>query len=156
MTPNDLISQIINDSQRLTLAIQTGAQWELWMQVEMYIMLFGMPGVTVAREVPYGATRMTLDFLATDQHGRYAIELKVESATNAGASVMTQAMSDVQKIAQYVAPDALHLSRYVIAIGYSAPARTALRAAGAAHPAAVAASAYNEVNSIGVLIMTLP
>ncbi len=76
---------ILNDSERIAAAISTGAAWEIWMQVEL-VLILRAAGVQAAREVPYPPPneRLSLDVLAQDNDGRYAIELKVESANNSG------------------------------------------------------------------------
>lgn len=150
MDDNDLANAIIIDRDRITRAITTGAAWEIWMQVELAILLIER-GLRVAREVPYpppNASRK-LDLLAEDSAGRYAIELKVESSTNAGKLLLTAAMADMTKILKYSAPHPG--ARWVVAIGYSAEARKALSAFANA-PAN--ASIYQEASSIGVLVAT--
>lgn len=150
MHDNELANAIIIDSVRITKAITTGAAWEIWMQVELAVLLVER-GLQVAREVPYPPPNATLelDLLAQDGAGRYAIELKVESATNAGKLLLTAARADMTKIQEYSAPHPG--ARWVVAIGYSAVARKAL--SDFAHDPANA-SIYQEANGIGVLVAT--
>ncbi len=150
MNNNDLANAIIVDRLRIVRAITTGAAWEIWMQVELAILLIER-GLSVAREVPYPAPNasLSLDLLAEDSAGRYAIELKVESATNAGTRLLTAAVADMTKIQKYPAPHPG--ARWVIAIGYSSAARKAL--SGFANSPANA-SIYQEADGIGVLVAT--
>jgi hypothetical protein len=65
------------------------------MQVELIILLRNQ-GIQAAREVPYPMNpNWSLDALAQDNQGQYAIELKVESATNAGVQLLQSAQQDV-------------------------------------------------------------
>lgn len=151
MNNQNLAYMILNDSARITQAITTGAAWEIWMQVEL-ILLFRQAGIQAAREVPYPPPNVNwrLDALAQDNDGRYAIELKVESANNAGAAVLASTQQDMNKIVHYPAPNPG--SRWVVAIGYSANARHALQ--GYANDPNNH-SIYHEQNSIGVLVTTV-
>ncbi|UTM60196.1 hypothetical protein L4174_019250 [Photobacterium sp. CCB-ST2H9] len=151
MNNQNLAYMILNDSARISEAISTGAAWEIWMQVEL-ILLFRQGGIQATREVPYPPPNGNwhLDALAQDNDGRYAIELKVESANNSGAAVLASAQQDVNKIVHYPAPNPG--SRWVVAIGYSVNARNALQ--GYANDQNNY-SIYQEQNSIGVLIITV-
>jgi hypothetical protein len=151
MTNVDLSNWLLADHGRIVEAISTGAAWEIWMQVEMLIIL-RQHNIAGAREVPFPPPYQAqhLDVSAQDAiGGRYAIELKVESATNAGAALLVSAQSDMLKIANYNAP--CLVARWVVAIGYSSTARQALNGyAGVPFNNAI----YNELNSIGVLLAT--
>lgn len=146
----DIVNMLLIDRGRITQAITTGAAWEIWAQVEMVVLL-RQQNIQAVREVAYPPPNQTqsLDILAQDSAGRYAIELKVESATNAGAALLTAAKQDMQKIQNYVlgGPGA----RWVVAIGYSGAARQALStfAAQGGNNAI-----YQEADSIGVLVAT--
>lgn len=151
MTNQNLLALILGDEVRITQAITTGAAWEVWMQVELVVLLL-QAGLQAARELPYPPPNSTwrLDIGAQDSQGQYAIELKVESATDAGAALLNSVQQDIVKIANYTPlnPGA----RWVVGIGYSSQARGAMYAY-ASSPANHAI--YNEVNSIGVLIVTV-
>lgn len=151
MTNQNLLALILGDEVRITQAITTGAAWEVWMQVELVVLLL-QAGLQAARELPYPPPNSTwrLDIGAQDSQGQYAIELKVESATNAGAALLNSVQQDIVKIPNYTPlnPGA----RWVVGIGYSSQARGAMYAY-ASSPANHAI--YNEVNSIGVLIVTV-
>ena len=150
MNNQNLLNLILGDQARIVEAISTGAAWEIWMQVELIILL-RQAGVQAAREVPYPAPNqnLRLDALAQDNQGQYAIELKVESANNAGAAVLASAQQDIVKIANYPAPNPG--ARWVVAIGYSVPANNALQ--GFAN--IPANNAIYNVNNIGVLVVTV-
>lgn len=126
MTNQDMINLILGDSARVTTAISTGAAWEIWMQVELIILL-RQASIGAAREVPYPSPydRLSLDTLAQDSKGgRYAIELKVESANNAG-TFLYSVSKDVAKLQFYQAPNLT--ARWVVAMAYSSPAKTSLQ-----------------------------
>lgn len=128
MTREDLVQLILNNEDRIVEAISTGAQWEVWLQVEIEIMLrreYGNLGknVGIAREVPYG-DGCSLDLLVQDQDGTYAIELKVESANNSGRAVLKAASEDYGKIQNY--NPGFPCSRCVVVVYYSDAATEAV------------------------------
>jgi len=151
MNDANLSQLILNDEARIAEAIGTGAAWEIWMQVELVI-LFRQAGIQAAREVAYPNPHQNLhmDALAQDNQGQYVIELKVESANNAGTAVLNAAQQDIVKIANHPTPNPG--TRWVAAISYSVPARNALQnfAANQNNNAI-----YNMGNNIGVLVVTV-
>ncbi len=146
----DVVNMLLIDRTRITQAITTGAAWELWAQVEL-IVLLRSSGINAAREVPYPApyANLSLDIIAQDAFGQYAIELKVESATNAGAAILAAAQQDMLKIQHYILAGAG--ARWVVAVAYSAVARNALAGFAAV---GVNNAIYHEADSIGVLVAT--
>lgn len=150
MINTDIVNMLIIDRSHIAQAISTGAAWEIWQQVELVVLL-RLRGDSAAREVPYPApfAAQSLDVLAGDANGSYAIELKVESATNAGAALLPAAQQDMVKIQNYQAPNLQ--ARWVVAIAYSGVARNALN-----QFAQVAANnaIYQEADSVGVLVAT--
>lgn len=127
MTNLDLLELILGDTARITTAITTGAQWEVWMQVELAILLKNA-SMQVAREVPYPRPydSMILDVLAQDSLGaRSAIELKAESATNAGFAggqpIMTALQADAAKVKNYAVESLA--ARWAVCVAYSASAK---------------------------------
>ena len=127
MTNAQLQNLIFGDAVRIVDAIGTGSAWEVWMQVELVIILHAA-NIQAAREVPYPAPnqQLRLDVIAQDVAGRYAIELKVESATNAGAAIINSINLDRQKIA--LDPQPIPGARWVVGIGYSQVAVQAMNA----------------------------
>jgi hypothetical protein len=152
MTNQNLLNHIINDAADIAVAITTGAAWEIWMQVELVILL-RQAGLQVAREVPYPAPNQNwrLDALVQDNLGRYAIELKVESANNAGAAVLPSIQHDINKIGNYTDP---HRFRWVLGIAYSQVARNALSQF-ANNPANNAIYFADQGHDIGVIVVTV-
>jgi hypothetical protein len=146
MIAQDIINLILRDAPRISGAIETGAAWEIWMQVEL-LLLLRQAGVHTARELPYPNNKQKLDFLATDGQGSYAIELKVESATKA-KGFMGLLEEDIKKIAGY--PQQKPGYRWVVGICYSVKARDDAKKYGT-HPAVV----YGESQSIGVIIVSV-
>jgi len=148
MINTDIVNMLLIDRTRIVEAITTGAAWEIWAQVEM-VTLFRLRGVNVARELPYPPPNAgwSLDLMAQDAAGQYAIELKVESATNAGAALLAAAQQDMVKIQNYPAP--VPGARWVVAIAYSGVARNALNGFAAA-PGNNAI--YQEADNVGVMV----
>jgi hypothetical protein len=148
MGPAQLADSLLRDEQRIVNAIGVGAGWEVWMQVELAVVLRER-GLQVAREVPYdppALPRRILDALASDAAGRYAIELKVESATNAGAAVMQGVLADRVKLGYYTPAVG---NRWATGIAYSDTAKHLFEAF-AATPANNAS--YFHGQTIGILV----
>jgi len=127
MDAQDLARWVLADEPRIVAAIATGAQWEIWMQVELAIVLSGN-GIQIAREAPYVPATVPvtrLDCLASDGRTRFPIEMKVESATNAGRALLAAILQDRAKLAGYVDPT-VTLTRWVIGIAYSDVAKQGL------------------------------
>ncbi|MCL1036965.1 hypothetical protein L2725_06550 [Shewanella corallii] len=151
MNANDLSDLVLAKRTDIAETIETGAAWELWMQVEM-VKILRAADKSVAREVAYPAPHdnWSLDFLAGDTQGQYAIELKVESATNAGTRLIASVASDITKLAYYPAPNPG--ARWVLAIGYSSAARQAMNGfADEDENHAI----YHELDSIGVMVASI-
>jgi len=152
MNNQDLSNWILSQEPRITQAISTGAAWEIWMQVELNLLLRQVGGLQVVRETPYpdpfGA--MKLDIGVQDNSGKYAIELKIESANNAGAAVLISIQQDILKLSNFTIlnPGA----RWVIGIAYSVPGKTALQKYATNHSNH---AIYNSFGNIGVLIVTV-
>ena len=153
MTNQDLLNLLLSQEARITQAISTGAGWEIWMQVELNLLLRQIPGLQVGREIrypdPFGA--MSLDITVQDNSGsRYAIELKVESANNAGAAVIISIQQDILKLGNFniLNPG----GRWVTGIAYSVPGKTALQNYATNHSSQ---AIYNSFGNIGVLIVTV-
>lgn len=142
---------IFGDAARIVQAITTGAAWEIWMQVEL-VLILRAGGLQAAREVPYPPpnANLSLDVISQDQAGVYAIELKVESANNAGAAIINGINTDRAKIALYPQPHPGF--RWVVGIGYSVPAVRAMQqfAQNGGNNAI-----YNYQNNLGILVATV-
>lgn len=127
MTPQDIFNIVIGNEPRIVEAVTAGAGWEIWMQVAFTIQCRDR-NWQVARELSYpGPSNYILDFLVAEPGGaRFPIELKVESATNAGTAVMTGFQNDVQKLQTYPS-DLQTATGYALGIAYSATAKTAMQ-----------------------------
>jgi len=146
-----LQNQILADSPRIVEAIQTGAAWEVWMQVEL-VLILRAAGLQAAREVPYPPPngQLLLDVIAQDNAGGYAIELKVESAHNAGPFVMIGVNADRQKLMLY--PQPAPGARWAVGICYSNVAvQSMVQFANNQANNAI----FNYQNNIGVLVATV-
>ncbi|MDF2399409.1 hypothetical protein DNK59_21295 [Pseudomonas sp. TKO26] len=150
MKNTDLSHLILNDHARIEAAISTGAAWEVWFQVEFLILLRSVH-VAAAREVPYPAPNqaLRLDVLAQHNVENYAIELKVESATNAGNKLLAETQKDIDKLTQYTDPVA---ARWAVALGYSDVAKRGLRDFANTHKGRVI---YQESGALGCMIATV-
>ncbi|MBD9504313.1 hypothetical protein M2D07_030695 [Pseudomonas sp. BGr12] len=87
-------------SERIKSAMDTNAQWEIWLQVELAIYLKSKSGLVV-REQNYDASRKSLDILCKLNTRGYAIELKAESLKTGLTSGMTMVqalLSDKSKL----------------------------------------------------------
>jgi hypothetical protein len=155
MTPLALTNIILADEPHIIQAISCGAAWEIWFQVEMVILLRNAQ-LQAARELPYPApSNASLDLSAQDAAGVHAIEMKVESATNAGAAIVTAINIDVQKIQGYhLGNNQAPFARWVLGVGYSVAAKNAMaqRAALSAHNLYTAS---NTQNGIAVLVVVV-
>lgn len=125
MTPVTFANTVFSDGRRITGAITSGSAWEIWMQVELYLLLQGQ-GLQCAREVPYPAPqqRKALDLLAKDQNGFLAIELKVESAHNAATGLLNKVIQDAYKVQSFMPPQrGAPIQRWAVGLAYSDRAR---------------------------------
>lgn len=127
MTPQDIINIVLGNEPRIVDAISAGAGWEVWLQVE-FVIECRARNWQVARELSYpGPSNYILDFLVAEPGGaRFPIELKVESATNAGAAVITGFQNDVQKLLTYPS-DPQTATGYALGVAYSGAAKNAMQ-----------------------------
>ncbi|AKA24949.1 hypothetical protein [Pseudomonas chlororaphis] len=125
MNNTDLSRIILSDHSRIAAAISTGAAWEVWFQVE-FLILLRAAHLGVAREVAYPPPNqgLHLDVLAGQGVKQYAIEVKVESATNAGNRLLAETRKDIEKIAKFTEPVE---ARWVVSLAYSDEAKRTLR-----------------------------
>ena len=152
MEKSDLQTIVFNDANRIVHAIQSGAGWEIWLQVELAILFKEIPNFSVAREVPYEPPyqSMKLDLLLRDATMKcYAIELKVESATNAGSAILGALAQDRAKLSYYPPGPA---TRWILALVYSSEAINKL-AAYAERPEN--AAEFKIQHGLGVLVATV-
>ena len=149
MTPQDLIIALLGDEPRIAEAVSAGAGWEIWMQVE-FVLLARARGWGVARETPYPDSSAVLDFILMEWEQRYAVELKVESATNSGRAVVKAFIGDVVKLRGYKVPRLA--ARYAVGIGYSDQAAHAMEE----YAKAGDNRAYGRGRAIAVLVETVP
>lgn len=150
MTPQNLINALLGDEPRIISAITSGAGWEIWMQVE-FVLLCRERDWQVAREVPYPQGNQRLDFLLSAAFGESsAVELKVESATNAGQQVLQGFQNDVAKLQNYQTE--FLVDRYALGLAYSGEAKHAFRNyAGQGNH-----RTYEVGQAVGVLVQSVP
>ncbi|WIE47524.1 hypothetical protein [Pseudomonas sp. GM17] len=150
MRNTELSHIILSDHSRIEAAISTGAAWEVWFQVE-FLLLLRAAHLSTAREIPYPPPNQALhlDLLAQQGVESYAIEVKVESATNAGNKLLAETCKDIEKIAKYTEPVE---ARWVVSLAYSDVAKHSLRGfteENSGH------AIYNEAGSIGCMIFSV-
>jgi hypothetical protein len=81
---DQFLNLILGISGRIKQAVTAGAQFEIWMQVELYLLLLENR-IAVARELNYADNRRSLDLLIGNGQGDYAaVELKVQSGGPGG------------------------------------------------------------------------
>lgn len=151
---NTQLSQLIlNDHARIEAAIATGAAWEIWFQVEFLILLLRQPHMSAAREVPYPPPneKLRLDVLARQGVDEYAIELKVESATNAGRKLLEEIDKDILKLKKYT--NQTVEARWAVGLGYSNEAKLELAEYARTHDTT---TIYQHAGAIGCMIVTVP
>lgn len=164
MTITDLQNILLTNSDRISIAISTGAQYEIWLQVEMMIMM-RMAKVSVARDVPYPIPNQHLDLdmllgeciIQTEKNGlqtidnkRYAVELKTESPMNSGKGLLKNLQTEMVKIAAY--NTRFLAARWIVGIAHSSEAKNALSTyARDANNHAI----YNELNTVGFFIVSV-
>ena len=89
--------------ERIKSAMDTNAQWEIWLQVELAIYLKSKSGLVV-REQRYDSSKKSLDILCKLNTRGYAIELKTESLkTNltSGMTMVQALLSDKSKLEKH-------------------------------------------------------
>jgi len=155
MRNTELSHIILSKHSHIETAISTGAAWEVWFQVE-FLMLLRAARLECSREAPYPSPNgaLHLDVLARQGGEIYAIEVKVESATNAGNKLLAETRKDIEKIAKYTGPvDTEPVeARWVVALAYSDEAKHSLRGfteENSGH------AIYHEAGSIGCMIFSV-
>lgn len=153
MKSSQLSQLILNDHARIESAIATGAAWEIWFQVEFLILLLRQPHMSAAREAPYPPPneKLRLDVLARQGVDEYAIELKVESATNAGKKLLEEIEKDILKLKKYT--NQTVEARWVVGLGYSDEGKRALVEYARTHDTT---TIYQHAGAIGCMIVTVP
>ncbi len=157
-----IINLILKKHQQISDAISTGAAWEIWMQVEL-ILLLREHGFQGAREVDYpNDHNKHLDLLIKKDNVRYAVELKVESATNAVREFLAKLKKDEEKLKGYNDQEQnverlkeheyRPAGKWVLSIAYSAEAKRSLRDEATASNKS---GFYGEKESIGVSIIVV-
>lgn len=150
MDPQYLITAVLGNEPRIVQAITAGAGWEVWMQVEFVLMCRDRQW-QVAREVPYPQGNQVLDFLVSAAFGeRTAVELKVESANNAGRAALRLFQNDVAKLANYNCD--MLVDRYAMGIVYSDQAKQAYNE----YSEQTVGAVYQTGQNIGVMIQDVP
>jgi hypothetical protein len=116
---------LIGETERIKATIETGAAWEIWIQVELALALRAME-FDIAREVQYpNETANYVDMIATDRRRKsHAIEIKVESATNSGRELIAGIRNDITRLQRVVG---IYESKWVLGVFYSNYANTTLR-----------------------------
>lgn len=156
-----ILNWTVSYKTRILAAMNTNAQWEIWLQVEMSIYLKGS-GNIVIREQRYDDSRKSLDILAKMGSRAFAIELKAESLQTGRVSgaTMYQALSlDKKKLEEngllkkVKDMNCTELSLIVIGIGQASKyQKIALKVMQQGTP--FAANIHNEFGVYGFLMET--
>jgi|GEM_PF-1337432 len=155
MTANELCAFFIRRAPQIINAISSGAGWEIWAQVDFMIALREQfPGSSGSREVPYPWSAKKLDMIIGLNDQRYAIEMKVESATKS-APFAYRLLKDATKIETYfLQGDPQPLTKWVVGIGYSPAAKRNMVAYEQKDPANVVYQESGQ-DGIGVIVITV-
>ena len=148
----NLQNLILADCDRIAQAISTGAAWEIWMQVEL-VLILRAAGVQAAREVPYPPPnqRLSLDCRRAGQCRplRHRIEGGKRQQFRRGDHEWHQPGSRASSL---LFPPHNPGARWAVGIGYSVAALNAL-AQFAGNPAN--AAIFGHRGGIGVLVATV-
>lgn len=161
MKPDEFMNLIFDynngrNKARIIDAISSGAGWEVWLQVEL-LLLFRELGRPATREISYPSphTNWKLDLSLTINQAYYAIELKVESATNTSSKILYDLQADIDKIQNFhvndITTDAELKGRWVIAFAYSIAGRRLL----SDFANQLNATYREEENAFGVIIVSV-
>lgn len=117
----------VNQSERVILAMNTSAQWEVWLQVELAVFLKQQCGAAVLREVKYDGSQQSVDLVVRMNDRAIAVELKTESLKTgnvSGTTMVKALLSDMEKLAsnellkQFATLGCTKWSSIVIGIGH--------------------------------------
>lgn len=78
----------VSERTRIAAAMSTGAQWEIWLQVELALYLRTVSGL-VLREQRYDGSKKSVDIWSVEGTRAYAFELKTESTMTGLVSGVT-------------------------------------------------------------------
>ncbi len=127
MKEKEFLNLVLQLAEQFTMGVNSGAQWEIYAQVVIcgkIMSTFGVQG----RELNYPGSKESVDIAFALQGIPYLIELKVESATNAGqfaGRALTTAMSDdMNKLKSF---DMENAKRWMLCIAYSASSKEKLK-----------------------------
>lgn len=126
LAPSTLAALILASSERIACAMSSGAGAEIWLQVELALLLCEQ-GASVERQLCYPAPRQRwhLDLWAELQGQLLAIELRVENAANSGSMLLNQVHQELAKLV-YFTPVPIE-GRWVAALAHSSAGRAALK-----------------------------
>lgn len=128
MNEKDFLNVVLQASNLYVSAISTGAQWEVAAQVFIAMKLQQGYGV-MGREIKYpDSNKKAVDIAFQYNQINYAVELKVESANEAGkfagVSLKSALSEDAEKIKNFNLPGA---KKWVVCIAYSSTSKAKLR-----------------------------
>jgi hypothetical protein len=126
MQAHDLLRLLHQHEAEIVKMIQSGAGWEIALQAALWNWVIELGGFSAGRELPYGAAagdRRRLDLgIGDGGGGRAAVELKVESAAEAGKGLAAAMNADLAKIRDYAAAP----NKWVVVIAYTSKSAQAL------------------------------
>jgi hypothetical protein len=125
----EIAGLILEMELKIQSVIETGAQWEIWLQAELAIALREKYHV-MGRELPVFGTRETVDIGFTLNNVVHAIELKVEGATTsnkfAGVSLGAGVGADIEKL-ERLDVDGLPCKKWACCVAWSPKGKESLQ-----------------------------
>lgn len=91
---------LLDQTEKVVRASRTGAGWEIWLQVELYLFARWETHGDIQREKPYGSnTKGRTDFLLNDSQskGRTLVEIKTRLSNEGAADFLKRVGGDFDK-----------------------------------------------------------
>jgi hypothetical protein len=128
MNERDFLNAVLQCVGMFSSAVSTGAQWEIAAQVFISMKLMEGYGV-MGREIKYpNSNKKAVDLAFQYNQVNYAVEIKVESANEAGkfagVSLKSALAEDSEKLKTFNLPGAV---KWVVCVAYSSKSKTKLR-----------------------------
>ena len=128
MNERDFLNAVLQCVRMFSSAVSTGAQWEVAAQVFISMKLMEGYGV-MGREIKYpNSNKKAVDLAFQYKEVNYAVEIKVESANDAGkfagVSLQSALSEDAEKLKNFNMPGAV---KWVVCVAYSSASKAKLR-----------------------------
>ncbi len=154
MNASDLTDLILNLSDRIVRAVTTGADWEIWLQVEIALAL-EEKGITVTREVKYPSNfNWQLDFLVGVGLDLCAIELKVQSALGRALELWSGIDSDLTKLDNFNLQN-MKINKWAVGVAHNKEGQEALEQITKMLPSMNRQCSYRASGTVGVIVVEI-